>query len=89
MADDVNHHAKLHYAVLDALKRWPESPEPLVLQIMGNCATGDDKERRMEMQSELGLDAVPPVTECESGAGFWDRITMGSWRDAENSTRKQ
>ena len=83
MSDEgVRFMAKKHYAVLEALAGWPKMPDPFVLQIFGQAANGsEDKARGSKLQRELGLSVIPPVAECESGAGFWDRVTNGAWRD--------
>ncbi len=71
-------------AVLDALKAWPKLPSPLVLRFLSE--SGDyslDWGKGKQMQGELPMGAIPYVCECEIGAGFWDRITKGEWKNAQ------
>lgn len=68
-------------AIRCALRDMPALPNPRVLRLLRIAASfHDDWPRGKEMQRELGRDAIPAVTECEMGAGFWDRITRGAWR---------
>jgi hypothetical protein len=67
------------FALRAALRDWPKLPPAYVLKWLdGNFAV--DWQRGKEMQRELGLAVIPPKTECEEGAGMWDRITKGAWR---------
>ena len=71
-----------YFELIRALKEWPKLPPPNVLKWLSSAGTWpDDWERGKIMQRELGLDAIPPKTECEQGAGFWDRITGGAWKE--------
>lgn len=71
-----------YFALLRAFKNWPAMPGPVALKILGSAGTfPDDGNRGKVLQRELGLDVIPPKVECEMGAGFWDRITAGAWRD--------
>ena len=73
--------ASKNIALLNALMAWPRLPEPdVLLQLAYAADWAQDSPRGKKLQVELGLDAIPPVSECESGAGFWDRITCGAWR---------
>lgn len=66
-------------ALRQAFRNWPKLPSPLALQfIPGNFP--EDWERGKQMQAELKGDAIPWKTECEIGAGAWDRMTNGAWR---------
>ena len=68
-------------ALQDAFRNWPAMPHPLVLtHLRGKWP--EDHERGTKIQEELGRVAIPSVSECEGGAGFWDRITQGAWREA-------
>jgi hypothetical protein len=37
----------------------------------------DDNDLGKLLQRKLGLQAVPPKSECEAGAGVWYRIRQG------------
>lgn len=85
------------YAVIDslrdrvkalhrALENAPRMPDPYTLKMIGRCGRHpEDWEKGKALQREFGADAIPPKSECETGAGFWDRLTNGKWRDVENS----
>jgi len=63
------------FALLDALRDLPELPDPLVLSVLSHCAKfPEDWNEGNRIQRERGLDAVPPNTECEKGAGYWHRV---------------
>jgi hypothetical protein len=67
--------------IIRALRAWPQLPEPVVLKWIGSAAKfPDDWEMGKEMQNEVGLDAIPPTTECELGAGLWHRMVHGPAR---------
>jgi hypothetical protein len=96
MVDDIDREATREelYAMIDSLRRdvklfrgvfknAPDMPEPLALQRIGRFAKWpEDNERGKRVQNEIGLERVPPKSECESGAGLWDRITGGAWRQS-------
>jgi hypothetical protein len=64
-----------YYPLLWALRDRPELPDTLVLHILSHAADFSiDLDEGKRIQRERGLDAVPPVTECEMGAGFWHRV---------------
>lgn len=69
------------FGLVDALRDWPKLPPAWVLKWL-KYDFPKDWERGKEMQRELGHDVIPPKTECEGGAGAWDRITEGKWRAA-------
>lgn len=73
------------YALIQALHDWPKMPEPMLLKLLGEIGSKhhEDGDRGKRLQTELGLDAIPPVSECEWGAGLWDRITNGAWRQSD------
>lgn len=66
---------------MDAFRNWPELPSPGVLRSLGSLGGPaeypGDWQRGKQMQMELGDRKIPFKTECELGAGFWDRITKG------------
>lgn len=76
------------FELLRALNDWPKMPSPYMLhQIGGNCGEWPaDYNRGNEIQRELPMGRIPFTTECEKGAGFWDRITQGAWRTVEDDT---
>ena len=78
MSDDFNEE---FFALRDALRDWPKLPPAYVLKWLDGKFS-EDWERGKAMQRELGLSVIPPKTECEIGAGMWDRITNGAWRAA-------
>ena len=66
----------LEYALLRALRRG-EIPSPHVLKFLGEAAKyPEDYTRGKELQQQLGFDIIPPVTECEMGAGLWSRLNV-------------
>lgn len=75
MPDDAKYYTDRYYPLLFALRDRPVLPSPLVLHCLSQA--GDfslDYDEGKRIQREYGLEAVPPVTECEVGAGFWHRI---------------
>lgn len=61
------------------LKDAPAVPEPRDLALLASCSIyPDDSAKGKELQREHGLGVIPPVSECESGAGAWWRITGGA-----------
>ncbi len=74
MADEKYYVAR-YYGLLDALRDLPDLPPPLILTVLSHAAKfpGDWNEGK-RIQRERGLEVVPPVTECEMGAGFWHRV---------------
>lgn len=67
------------YGILYALRDAPQLPSPFILSVLGDTAGKypKDWERGKQLQRKHGLDAIPPRTECEVGAGLWDRIRKG------------
>lgn len=73
--DDAKYYKDRYYPLLWALRNRPVLPDPLVLHILSQAGNFSlDIEEGKRIQREYGLDAVPPVTECEIGAGFWHRV---------------
>lgn len=72
---DADHFAEKHYELIDALNNLPELPNPRVLKMLGEAGKWpEDWEEGKRIQRERDLEAVPPKTECEVGAGFWHRV---------------
>lgn len=59
------------YAFLDALRDLPTMPPPLVLSFLSE-GSGSEGGFGKVLQRSLGLDCIPPVSECERGAGLWN-----------------
>ena len=78
-SDDGDYFTTAFFALQKALLNWPAMPPAAVLRDLPGTWSRD-WHRGKRAQAELGLDLVPPNTECELGAGFWDRITDGAWR---------
>lgn len=75
MPKDAQYYIDRYYPLLFALRDRPVLPPPMVLKCLSQA--GDfvlDWNEGKRIQREYGLDAVPPVTECEVGAGFWHRV---------------
>lgn len=67
-------------ALRDAFKNWPALPSRLAMKYIPGTFP-DDWERGKAMQVKLPYGTIPSKTECEIGAGAWDRITEGKWAD--------
>jgi hypothetical protein len=66
------------HALVKALRDPPEVPPTIVLHLLSRAGTWpDDNSRGKQMQREHGLDAIPPKSEYETGAGLWHRIRQG------------
>lgn len=75
MADENTYYADRYYELLWALRDLPEVPPSGVLKTLGSIGKfPEDYTEGKRIQRERGLDVVPPVTECEIGAGFWHRV---------------
>lgn len=73
--------------LVNALRNWPRLPRPRTLRTLSGAARfPEDWETGKKMQRELEPERIPGKTECEKGAGFWDRITGGKWRECEPPT---
>ena len=70
-------------AISGALQSFPRMPDPLALFYLGSIAPiGEEFSNRGQIiQRELGLEKIPPNCESEIGAGFWDFMTNGAWRN--------
>lgn len=83
LRSELRYALEVQYGILFALRDVPEMPSPFVLLHLGTVAKWpEDKDRGKKLQRELGLDAIPPKSECESGAGLWSII-----RDAIRTAR--
>lgn len=80
---------RLMIALRRSFKKWPAMPDPVALKLLPHADSSDDGVRGKSIQREFGLTLVPPVSECEWGAGFWDRITNGAWRTVPPASVKQ
>ena len=66
------------FALVEALKELPEIAPVPALHLLSEAASWPgDWERGKAMAHEHGIDAIPPVSECENGAGLWARIRAG------------
>lgn len=72
----------LKMALADAIRDVPEMPPPWVLLFLSRGSTWpEDNNLGKLLQRKLKLDAIPPKSECESGAGVWYRIRQGLLRE--------
>lgn len=74
LRDELHDFAGRWYELVYALKTLPELPKPELLHVLGDGAVWSDHERGKEMQHTASLEAIPPVSECEGGAGLWSVI---------------
>ena len=66
------------HALISALRDMPEMPPPWLLLFLDRAAKWpDDHDLGKTLQRTMGLDAIPPKSECEGGAGVWHRIRLG------------
>jgi hypothetical protein len=87
LRSELRHALEVKYGVLFALRDVPEMPSPFVLLHLGTVAKWpEDSERGKALQRELGLDVIPLKSECECGAGLWDRIRRGLVADQQSHT---
>lgn len=78
LRSELKHALEVKYGVLFALRDIPEMPSPFVLLHLGTVAKWpNDNERGKELRRKFGLSIIPPKSECEGGAGLWDRIRQG------------
>jgi hypothetical protein len=72
-----------YYGIGEALRNAPTLPPPYVLVFLGQFGKfPDDYNVGKRLQRDHGLEAIPPNTECEIGAGLWARIRRGLCADA-------
>lgn len=78
LRSELEHALEVKYGILDALRDAPDMPSPFVLLHLGTVAKWpSDSKRGKVLQRSLGLDVIPPKSECECGAGLWSRILVG------------
>ena len=66
------------HAIIKALRDLPEMPPPWILLFFGRAAQWPaDNDLGKLLQRKLRLEAIPPKSECEGGAGIWYRIRQG------------
>lgn len=64
--------------IVNALRDVPEMAPPWILLFFSRAAKWpEDNGLGKLLQRKLGLDAIPPKSECEGGAGIWYRIRQG------------
>jgi hypothetical protein len=65
-------------ALTKAFKELPEVPPVTVLDLLSDAGNfPEDWERGKAMQRKHRLEAIPPRTEYEIGAGVWSRLLSG------------
>ena len=74
LKNEVHDFAGRWIALQTALRELPELPSAELLHVLGDFARWEDHARGKSIQRRLGLDSVPPVSECEGGAGVWSII---------------
>lgn len=78
LRSELRYYLDAHYGILCALRDAPEMPPPFVLLHLSTASKWpEDSNRGKELQRKLGLGVIPPKSECECGAGVWDRIRAG------------
>lgn len=66
------------HEIANALRDLPEMPPPWILLFFDRASKWpEDNQLGKKLQIKLGLDAIPPKSECETGAGVWYRIRQG------------
>ncbi len=61
-------------AVVAGFTASAAAQEGRTFEAWGAARHPQDWEAGNKIQREMGLERVPPVSECESGAGLWVRI---------------
>jgi hypothetical protein len=65
-------------AIVGALRDLPEMPPPWILLFFSQASKWpEDSNLGKLLQRKLTLEAIPPKSECETGAGVWYRIRQG------------
>jgi hypothetical protein len=66
------------FAIANALRDLPEMAPSWILLFLNRVASWpQDNNLGKQLQRKLGLNAIPPKSECEGGAGVWYRIRQG------------
>jgi hypothetical protein len=69
---------EFEFGLIAAIRSQDDMPSGFVLSRLGQAGSWpEDKGLGKLLQRKHGLDVVPPVTECEIGAGVWYRILQG------------
>jgi hypothetical protein len=68
----------LEHDLSDAIRDKAKMPSSRVLMYLSRGSRWpDDWNVGKRLQREMGLDVIPPKTECECGAGVWYRVHLG------------
>lgn len=66
------------HAIISALRDLPEMAPPWILLFFSRASQWpEDSNLGKMLQLKLGLNVIPPKSECETGAGVWYRIRQG------------
>ncbi len=66
------------HAIIEALRGLPEMAPPWILLFFSRASKWpEDSNLGKMLQRKMTLDAIPPKSECETGAGVWYRIRKG------------
>lgn len=69
-------------AIINALRELPEMAPPWILLFFSRASKWpEDSNLGKLLQRKLRLAAIPPKSECETGAGVWYRIRQGMLMD--------
>lgn len=64
--------------LMSAIRDKADMPPPRVLKDLSSAAKWpDDKDIGRMLQRKYGIEIIPPVSECENGAGVWSRMLAG------------
>lgn len=63
--------------LIKAIRDKQELPSPRVLTFLSRAGNRDDHAEGCRLQRIHKLEKIPPVYECEKGAGVWARILKG------------
>jgi hypothetical protein len=65
-------------ALAVAIRDAAEMPAPWILLYLSRAAKWpEDNDLGKTLQRKMGLDVIPPKSECEGGAGVWHRLRKG------------
>lgn len=62
------------FGLMAALRDLPEMPPPFILHRLDEGATWEHHSLGKQLQRTHSIDVIPPVSECEGGAGLWSII---------------